>query len=67
MVGARLPVTLQPLIGREALMAVLVDAALTHRLITLVGPGGVGKTAIGFELARNVAARYVDGVTWSSS
>jgi predicted ATPase/DNA-binding winged helix-turn-helix (wHTH) protein len=62
-VGAGLPAAVQPLIGRESLLALLVDAAATHRLVTLVGPGGVGKTSLGFELARTVAPRYADGVT----
>jgi len=57
-----LPVPLQPLIGRETLLDLLVDTIGTRRLITLVGPGGVGKTAVGFELARRVSARYGDGV-----
>ncbi|HTL85893.1 MAG TPA: winged helix-turn-helix domain-containing protein [Acidimicrobiia bacterium] len=53
---------IQPLIGRDALMALLVDALASHRLITLVGPGGVGKTSVGLELARATAAHYADGV-----
>jgi predicted ATPase len=28
----------------------------------LVGTGGVGKTSVGYELARRVAGNYVDGV-----
>jgi len=40
----------------------LVDALAAHRLITLVGPGGVGKTSLGLELARSAAAGYTDGV-----
>jgi predicted ATPase/DNA-binding winged helix-turn-helix (wHTH) protein len=59
---AGLGTAIQPLIGRESLMAALVDALGTHRLITLVGPGGVGKTSVAFELARTVAAGYEDGV-----
>ena len=52
----------QPLIGRGSLMPLLVDALATHRLVTLVGPGGVGKTSVGLELARATADNYVDGV-----
>jgi len=59
---AGLATALQPLIGREALLALLVDALAAHRLITLVGPGGVGKTSLGLELARTAAAGYADGV-----
>src|SRR5215467_3697690 len=50
---ASLPLALTTLIGREAdvetLGTWLVDAAV--RLITLVGPGGVGKTRLALELA----------------
>ena len=31
------------------------------RLITLVGPGGIGKTRLGLELARSTATSYADG------
>jgi len=59
---AGLGTAIQPLIGREPLMVLLVDALAAHRLITLVGPGGVGKTSLGLELARSAAAGYTDGV-----
>jgi predicted ATPase/DNA-binding winged helix-turn-helix (wHTH) protein len=57
-----LPAAVQPLIGRELLLGLLVDAFAEHRLLTLVGPGGVGKTSVAFELARIVAGNYSDGV-----
>ncbi len=41
------------LIGRERELEELVDRLEDHRLVTVVGPGGIGKTAI----ARAVAAR----------
>ena len=62
MAPAGLPVAVQQLIGRDALLALLVDAAAAHRLITLVGTGGVGKTSLGLELARAIAPKHVDGV-----
>jgi predicted ATPase/DNA-binding winged helix-turn-helix (wHTH) protein len=57
-----LPPALLPLIGRDALVDRLVVELATKRLVTLVGPGGVGKTAVGFELARIVAPDHPDGV-----
>jgi predicted ATPase/DNA-binding XRE family transcriptional regulator len=55
--GAALPLPLTALFGREgdvrALRAALADPAA--RLITLVGPGGVGKTRLAQELARAIA------------
>jgi len=60
---AGLGTAIQPLIGRDSLMALLGDALAAHRLITLVGPGGVGKTSVGLELARMAAPDYPDGVS----
>ena len=57
-----LPAAMQTLIGRESLLERLAAALREHRLITLVGPGGVGKTSVGLELARRIADRYPDGV-----
>jgi predicted ATPase/DNA-binding winged helix-turn-helix (wHTH) protein len=54
--------SVEPLIGRDTILALLDDALARHRLITLVGPGGVGKTSLGLELARTTAERYADGV-----
>ncbi|WP_433327834.1 alpha/beta fold hydrolase [Spirillospora sp. CA-294931] len=49
-VASRLPSALTPLIGRDAELADLL--AQDHRLITLTGPGGVGKTVLALEAAR---------------
>jgi predicted ATPase/DNA-binding XRE family transcriptional regulator len=55
--GMSLPLPLTTLLGREAelrtLRAWLADPAA--RLVTLVGPGGVGKTRLALEIARSVA------------
>src|SRR6476469_6974603 len=55
--GVPLPLPLTALLGRDgdvrALRAALADPAA--RLITLVGPGGVGKTRLAQELARTIA------------
>ena len=55
--GVSLPLPLTPLLGRDGDMQTLrewlADAAV--RLITLIGPGGVGKTRLALELARAIA------------
>jgi len=55
--GVALPVALTPLLGRDADVGTLrqwLDDPLA-RLITIVGPGGVGKTRIALEIAHVVA------------
>lgn len=37
---------------------------LSPRLLTVVGPGGVGKTRFALELARRLGGRFPDGVHW---
>ena len=55
------PVPLTPLIGRDAEMSELTALAGRHRLLTLVGPGGVGKTRLALELAETTGAGLTDG------
>ncbi len=60
--AARLPVPLTSILGRDPLLAEIVDAVDDHRLVTLVGPGGVGKTRLLLEVGHRVAARGRDPV-----
>lgn len=49
-------------VGREADMAAVADRLGEHRLVTLVGPGGAGKTRLAGEVGAAVADRFGDGV-----
>lgn len=49
-------------IGRRAELARLRGLLGTHRLITLTGPGGIGKTRLATQLADQVRRAYPDGV-----
>jgi predicted ATPase/DNA-binding CsgD family transcriptional regulator len=55
------PSALTSFIGRSAERAALADALGTHRLVTAVGPGGVGKTRLAQAVAADVSGRYADG------
>jgi predicted ATPase len=49
-------------IGRESEVAELHAAVKAHRLVTLTGVGGVGKTRLATELAGRLADEFPDGV-----
>ncbi len=53
---------LSSLVGRAAELAKLADLVHEYRLVTVTGPGGVGKTRLASEVARRVAGRFADGV-----
>ena len=52
-----LPAPLNALIGRDALVEELVQALATQRFVTLVGPGGIGKTSVALAVAHRLRAR----------
>jgi predicted ATPase/DNA-binding SARP family transcriptional activator len=62
----RLPVPPTPLLGRDREIADTTTLLLRTdvRIVSLVGPGGVGKTRLGLELARRNAGRFRDGVVY---
>ncbi|HEY2135329.1 MAG TPA: winged helix-turn-helix domain-containing protein [Xanthobacteraceae bacterium] len=59
--ATNLPASVSPLIGRDAAVAEVVSLLDTHRLVTLVGPGGIGKTRLAFEAGRQLLAHCADG------
>ncbi len=58
----RLPSFPTSFMGREVDVVELASALGGARLLTLVGPGGVGKTRLAVEVGWGVAERYPDGV-----
>jgi predicted ATPase len=57
-----LPETVSELIGRDDDLRALLNFATDHRLVTLTGPGGIGKTRLALALARQLRSRFADGV-----
>jgi predicted ATPase/DNA-binding winged helix-turn-helix (wHTH) protein len=57
-----LPNYLTPLIGREGELADLAERLMQQRLVTIAGPGGVGKTRLAIAVGRQGYENFPDGV-----
>jgi predicted ATPase len=59
-----LPAQLTPFIGRTAQVAALRELILNPdvRLVTLLGPGGTGKTRISLQVAHQIADQFQQGI-----
>jgi predicted ATPase len=57
----RLPASLTETIGREADIAGVSERLSRSRLLTIVGPGGIGKTTLSLASARAAESGFADG------
>ncbi len=64
--GSNLPVQLTPLVGRERELAEAGALLAEQRVLTLIGPGGSGKTRLALQLAAEASDHFPDGVYWVS-
>jgi predicted ATPase/DNA-binding CsgD family transcriptional regulator len=55
------PAALTSFVGRAGPVREVGGLLEQHRLVTVTGPGGVGKTRVAGQVARRVAARFADG------
>jgi non-specific serine/threonine protein kinase len=60
--GGRLPAETARFFGRSQEAAAIKDALASSRLVTLTGPGGVGKTRLAVKVAGELARAFPDGV-----
>jgi predicted ATPase/DNA-binding winged helix-turn-helix (wHTH) protein len=56
-----LPVRVTSFVGRERELGQLSALLAEHRLVTLTGPGGAGKTSLAVQVAADTAGRWTDG------
>ena len=52
---SKIPVPISSFIGRTEELETVVAAVTSHRLVTIVGPGGAGKTRLAVEVARRIS------------
>ena len=55
------PAALTSFIGRAEPLLEVAGLLADHRLVTVTGPGGAGKTRLAAQVARQVAGRFADG------
>ena len=56
------PAALTSFVGRAGAVGEIADLLDQHRLVTVTGPGGAGKTRLAGQVAERVAGRFADGV-----
>jgi predicted ATPase/DNA-binding winged helix-turn-helix (wHTH) protein len=60
----RLPVRLARMVGRDETLSSLGSQLLTERFVTIVGPGGMGKTTIAIEVAHLLSQEFAGAVVF---
>jgi predicted ATPase/DNA-binding SARP family transcriptional activator len=59
------PLPITAFVGRVRQVREVRKLLAEHRLVSLLGPGGVGKSRLAIEVARTEAANHADGVWWA--
>jgi predicted ATPase/class 3 adenylate cyclase len=62
--ATNLPTQPTPLIGRTREIGEVAATLDEHRVVTLTGPGGTGKTRLAIQTAAELVEKFSDGVVW---
>src|SRR5205814_5598578 len=57
-----LPLAVTRMIGRDETVTALISRLSRQRLVTILGPGGIGKTTLALAVAERMIESYVHGV-----
>jgi len=60
--SGNLPVLLTRVVGRDEVIETVVSRCSQHRLVTIVGPGGIGKTTVAIAAAEQMSGSFADGI-----
>jgi len=63
-ISSNIPVPLTSFVGREQELKEIARLLSSSRLVTLTGPGGVGKTRLAIQTANDANKKFKDGVFW---
>ena len=64
--ATNLPTAPSPLLGRKREVDDIVVLLRDHKLVTLTGPGGTGKTRLAMQVGAELIGAFADGVFWVS-
>jgi DNA-binding winged helix-turn-helix (wHTH) protein len=56
-----LPIPLTQIVGRGDAIELFSKSLASHRLVTVIGPGGIGKTTVALAVAHRFLTRFADG------
>ena len=57
-----IPAPLARMVGRSDVVVMLAEQLSRHRFVTIVGPGGIGKTTVALAVADSLLGNFADGI-----